>query len=161
MIVVDDGSTDDSRAASPSSYEDRVTLVLKENGGQASALNAGIEHCEGDIVIFLDADDTLQPEAAARVAAAFAADPNVAKVQFRMEVIDAGGQRRPASAQAAPRTCRCRAATSGAPSSPIPFDLAWLPTSANAFRAERAAPDPADPRARPIRSAAPTGTWST
>ncbi len=49
-------------------------MVLKENGGQASALNAGMERCEGDVVIFLDADDTLHPDAAARVAAAFAAE---------------------------------------------------------------------------------------
>ena len=46
VIVVDDGSTDDSRDLI-ASYGDRVTPVLKENGGQASAFNAGFLHCRG------------------------------------------------------------------------------------------------------------------
>ncbi len=89
MIVVDDGSTDDS-AEVLRRYEDRVTVVLKENGGHASAFNAGFDRCEGDIVIYLDADDLLNPEAAARAAAAFA-DERVVKTQSRMEVVDAEG----------------------------------------------------------------------
>ena len=64
MIVVDDGSSDDSRAILADQGDD-VDVVLKQNGGQASALNAGIERCKGDVVIFLDADDTLHPDAAA------------------------------------------------------------------------------------------------
>ncbi len=109
-------------------------MVLKENGGQASALNAGIEHCEGDVVMFLDADDVLRPEAAARVAAAFAADETVAKVQFRMDVIDADG--RPTGAIKPARTCRCPAATCARAELAFPFDITWMATSANAFRIE-------------------------
>jgi glycosyltransferase involved in cell wall biosynthesis len=133
VIVVDDGSTDDSRQVLRD-YADRVTLVLKENGGQASALNAGMERCESDVVLFLDADDTLQPQAAARVAAAFAADEGLAKVQFRMDVIDAEGQPtgtlKPPLHLPMPRGDQRRAELA------FPFDLAWLPTSANAFRVE-------------------------
>ena len=110
VIVVDDGSTDDSRQIL-SEYEDRVSVVLKENGGQASALNAGMALCEGDVVMFLDADDVLRPEAAAHVAAAFAADESVVKAQFRMDVIDADGK--PTGAIKPRRTCRCPAATCG------------------------------------------------
>jgi hypothetical protein len=133
LVIVDDGSTDDSRALLAEQGDD-VTLVLKENGGQASALNAGMERCEGDVVIFLDADDTLHPEAAARVAAAFAADDAVSKVQYRMDVIDAAG--------------RGRGEIKPPPHLPLPggdlervelaypFDLVWLPTSGNAFRAD-------------------------
>ena len=58
VLVVDDGSTDQSRAIIDS-YGDRVKSILKKNGGQASALNAGFAQCQGDIVIFLDADDVL------------------------------------------------------------------------------------------------------
>jgi glycosyltransferase involved in cell wall biosynthesis len=56
VIVVDDGSTDNSRKII-ASYEHRITSILKENGGQASALNAGFAATQGDIICFLDADD--------------------------------------------------------------------------------------------------------
>ena len=48
VIVVDDGSTDDSREILRR-FERRVDVVLKEQGGQASALNAGIARGHGDI----------------------------------------------------------------------------------------------------------------
>jgi glycosyltransferase involved in cell wall biosynthesis len=132
-IVVDDGSTDESRQLLRA-YEDCVTVILKENGGQASALNAGVERSEGDVVLFLDADDTLHPQAAARVAAAFAADESLAKVQFRMATIDAEGkptgELKPPVHLPMPDGDQRRAELA------FPFDLAWLPTSANAFRIE-------------------------
>src|SRR3954451_20463787 len=62
VIVVDDGSTDDSREII-ASYGSRVRPVLKTNGGQASAFNAGFAASRGDVVLFLDSDDTLFPEA--------------------------------------------------------------------------------------------------
>jgi glycosyltransferase involved in cell wall biosynthesis len=131
-IVVDDGSSDGSRELLRG-YEDRVTVLLKENGGQASALNAGMELREGDVVIFLDADDVLHPEAAARVAAVFAADEAVVKVQFRNEVIDAEGRPtgvvKPAAHLPMPSGDMQRAELA------YPFDLVWMSTSANAFRA--------------------------
>lgn len=131
VIVVDDGSTDDSRQVLLG-FEERVSLVLKENGGQSSALNAGLELCEGNVVLFLDSDDVLHPDAAAAVAAAFAAAPDVAKVQFRMEVIDAegraSGEIKPPLHLPLPQGDLRRAELA------YPFDMAWLPTSANAFR---------------------------
>ena len=45
------------------------------------------------LVLFLDADDVLEPTAASRAAAALAAEPAAARVQFRMAVIDAEGHR--------------------------------------------------------------------
>ncbi|MBX6363099.1 MAG: glycosyltransferase [Gemmatimonadetes bacterium] len=89
VIVVDDGSTDASRDII-ASYGARVRPVLKENGGQASALNAGFAACRGDAVLFLDADDLLHPsalEAAARVWR-----DGVAKIQFPLEVVDREGR---------------------------------------------------------------------
>jgi glycosyltransferase involved in cell wall biosynthesis len=131
VIVVDDGSRDGSREVLEG-YRDRVTVVLKENGGQASALNAGFERCRGDVVIFLDADDTLHPRAAAAVAAAFAADPDLVKAQFRTEVIDREGREigrtKPAAHLPMP-SGDVRAAELA-----YPFDLVWMATSANAFR---------------------------
>jgi glycosyltransferase involved in cell wall biosynthesis len=74
-------------------YSDRVFTVLKQNGGQGSAFNAGFEHVSGDIVIFLDADDLLDESIAARVAAAFAQRSELAKVHYRLDVIDRLGRR--------------------------------------------------------------------
>jgi hypothetical protein len=90
VIVVDDGSTDDSDDVI-ASYAGRVEAVFKACGGQASALNAGLERVGGEIVLFLDADDVLCPAAVERVADAFRAEPGLAKVQFRMEVASADG----------------------------------------------------------------------
>src|SRR4051812_29781979 len=59
IIVVDDGSKDDS-VEIVRSYGDRVILVAKENGGQASAFDAGVAHSSGEILCFLDADDTFK-----------------------------------------------------------------------------------------------------
>ena len=111
-----------------------VTVILKENGGQASALNAGMEHCEGDVVVFLDADDTLHPEAAARVTAAFAADAGVSKVQYRMDVIDAAG--RPSGEIKPPPHLPLPSGDLERVELAYPFDLTWMATSGNAFRAE-------------------------
>jgi glycosyltransferase involved in cell wall biosynthesis len=131
VIVVDDGSTDDSRQVLRD-YEDRATLVLKENGGHASAFNAGVERCRGDVVIFLDADDVLKPEAAARAAGAFAADPSVVKVQSRMEVVDAS--ERPTGGVKPPPHLPMPNGDVREAELAYPFDLPWVPTSANAFR---------------------------
>jgi glycosyltransferase involved in cell wall biosynthesis len=60
VIVVDDGSTDDSRTVIEQ-YGDRIKPILKANGGQASAFNTGFAASQGSIVCFLDADDVFNP----------------------------------------------------------------------------------------------------
>ncbi len=133
VIAVDDGSTDGSHEILRE-YSGRVELVFKENGGQASAVNAGFARCTGEVVIFLDADDVLLPDAAALVAAAFAGDPGVAKVQYRMEVIDRDGRPvgvvKPTPHLPLPEGDVRRAELT------FPFDLVWLPMSGTAFRAD-------------------------
>lgn len=64
VIMVDDGSTDDSVAVLRSWAErrpDLVTVLTKENGGQGSARNLGLDHATGEWVTFIDPDDWIIP----------------------------------------------------------------------------------------------------
>jgi glycosyltransferase involved in cell wall biosynthesis len=70
VVVVDDGSTDNSRDII-AGYGSRIIPVRKENGGQASSFNAGVSACRGEILCFLDADDFFYPGKVARVVDAF------------------------------------------------------------------------------------------
>jgi len=88
VVVADDGSTDQSIELIRG-YGDRILPVLKENGGQASSLNAGFLASHGDIIIFLDADDYLYPQTVERVVAHWQED--AAQLQYRLEIVDAVG----------------------------------------------------------------------
>jgi glycosyltransferase involved in cell wall biosynthesis len=63
VVVVDDGSIDDSRSVI-AGYGKRIIPVLKSNGGMGSTYNAGLPHSRGEVVLFLDSDDILLPSAA-------------------------------------------------------------------------------------------------
>ncbi len=94
VIVVDDGSTDDT-AERVKRYGTRIQYLRKANGGQASALNAGFAKARGEIISLLDADDYFLPGKLARVAEAFQRDPGLGMfyhpfLEFDMET----GERR-------------------------------------------------------------------
>lgn len=86
VIVVDDGSTDNSRKII-AGYGERVISVLKENGGQASTFNEGFKAGNGDVICFLDADDKLLPAAVESLLPCFK-DEAVVKVHWRLQIID-------------------------------------------------------------------------
>jgi glycosyltransferase involved in cell wall biosynthesis len=90
LIIVDDGSTDDSRAIIDE-YKHRGTVVLKANGGQASAFNAGVGEATGDLIMLLDSDDYLFPEAIATCVKSF--PDGYSRLFFRLRVIDSVGAR--------------------------------------------------------------------
>lgn len=90
VIVVDDGSTDNSRAIM-ASFGNRIKPVLKENGGQASAFNSGFSVSKGDIIIFLDSDDRLCPNAVEEVVRVW--HTGISKVHYRLQWMDAEGNR--------------------------------------------------------------------
>jgi glycosyltransferase involved in cell wall biosynthesis len=91
LIIVDDGSTDDTEQVLRR-YERQAQVVRQNRAGQVAAYNAGLERVRGEIVIFLDADDTLDPHALARIAKSFTQD--VVKVQYRLRLIDRDGRPR-------------------------------------------------------------------
>ena len=132
VIVVDDGSVDDSRAVLER-YRGRVIPVLKENGGQGSAFNAGFRRASGSAVIFLDADDVLAPDTAARVASAFAGHPELAKVHYRLELMDAGG--RPLGTMTPPAGLHLPTGDLRDLVRRTPDDVPYPPASGNAFAA--------------------------
>jgi glycosyltransferase involved in cell wall biosynthesis len=88
VVVVDDGSTDGSRQVIDR-YRHRVIAVEQANGGQGAAVNAGFAASRGDLVIFLDADDELRPQAVGRVVRHLR--PGVAKIHFRLDAVDRDG----------------------------------------------------------------------
>jgi len=63
IVVVDDGSTDNSVNLIRSLCNDKIRLFHKKNGGPASARNYGVKNASGKWGLFLDADDTLEPDA--------------------------------------------------------------------------------------------------
>lgn len=89
VIVVDDGSTDESRDVIER-YRERVTIVHQANGGQIAACNAGFARARGNAVVFLDSDDVLHPSLIREAAAVWRR--GLSKVQFQMRVIDADGR---------------------------------------------------------------------
>ncbi len=57
LIIVDDGSTDNSRDVINSFEDERIVRVFKENGGQASAFNAAFQRSSGELICLIDSDD--------------------------------------------------------------------------------------------------------
>ena len=72
LLVIDDGSTDDTAAVLESLLAEAGTsmrVIYKKNGGPASVRNLGIAQTHGRYLLFLDADDELVPDALIQLAA--------------------------------------------------------------------------------------------
>ncbi len=87
VIVVDDASSDGSAELIRSYRSSIIPLLQTKNSGQGAALNAGFAACRGDVVIFLDSDDYLYPEAASQIISAW--KPGSSKAQYRLDLVDA------------------------------------------------------------------------
>ena len=89
VIVVDDGSTDNSHSTIKS-YSDRIQTLFQQNLGQVASCTAGLRLCRYDIVIFLDSDDFLWPFAASEIMALWT--PSTVKVQYSLQAIGSDGR---------------------------------------------------------------------
>ena len=75
VIVVDDGSTDDTSRLL-ATYADRISVIGQENRGVSAARNTGIRAAAGELIALLDSDDTWLPGKVAAQVAFFSANPD-------------------------------------------------------------------------------------
>lgn len=94
VIVVDDGSTDES-AAAISQFGDRVRAIQQPNRGVAAARNAGIAATTADYIVCLDADDRLDPRYVSACRAALDADRGLGIAYTGLGLIQADDQVQP------------------------------------------------------------------
>ena len=98
IIMVDDGSTDDSPGIARR-FGHQVKVLSKKNEGASTARNFGAEHAKGDALMFLDADDVLGPTALEALVAHLKRHPEgvVACPWFRLDKAGDRWVRRPPS----------------------------------------------------------------
>lgn len=92
VLVVDDGSTDDTANVAISNGAE---LVQTPHGGVSSARNHGLAHARGEFIVFLDADDELLPKAVESSVAELQRHPRAGCVVGRAQLIDAEGRQLP------------------------------------------------------------------
>lgn len=90
VIVVDDGSTDDTAAIVAGLALPNVRLIRIPNGGKANALNVGIAHASHDLVVMIDGDTVFEPDTLRRLVQPFA-DPRVGGVAGNVKVSNRRG----------------------------------------------------------------------
>lgn len=91
VIVVDDGSTDDTSDILKRCGRD-IRYIRQENKGIASARNKGIRAARGEVITFLDADDIWHEERLEKVAGAFCRNPDIGIVYHPVSLINASGE---------------------------------------------------------------------
>ncbi len=92
VIVVNDGSTDDSMEVCRAFEDARVRIVEQENRGLAGARNTGLREARGELVGFLDSDDHWLPEKLERHVAQFEADPDLGLAYSHSVMMDDDGE---------------------------------------------------------------------
>ena len=90
VVVVDDGSTDDTRKV-VDSYGGCVSYVHQQNAGVSSARNTGLRCARGEFIAFLDSDDEWQPWKIDAEVAALTSYPEAGIVWTDMQSVDEAG----------------------------------------------------------------------
>ena len=76
VLVIDDGSSDDTREA-VNRYAGGISYIYQDNKGPSAARNNGIRNAKGDLIAFLDSDDIWHPEKLEKQVAVFVENPSV------------------------------------------------------------------------------------
>ncbi|XDV56463.1 glycosyltransferase [Bradyrhizobium sp. LLZ17] len=92
VIVVDDGSTDDTVAIVQAVRDPRLCLIMNDARGVSAARNLGARGARGDWLMFLDADDRLRPNAVAILLVTAKAAPRAVVAYGDYNTIDSAGR---------------------------------------------------------------------
>ena len=84
VIVVDDGSTDETVALLPE-FDGAITIIRQTNSGQSAATRVAMQHATGELIAFLDSDDLWKDDKVAKQVAVLLANPDVAAVHTDAE----------------------------------------------------------------------------
>ncbi len=92
-LIVDDGSPDDSITVAQALVKDdpRFIFFEKENGGQGTARNLGLDHAKGDYISFLDSDDSYTPDMLEVAVNELSTDPTIDVLAFGINRVDEQG----------------------------------------------------------------------
>jgi len=99
VIVLDDGSTDDTEAV-VAPYQDRVRYVRQENQGRSAARNAAVKLSHGELVAFCDSDDRWLPDRLERQIVCIRDRPAIGLVHGQVDLIDPDGRPLPKETEA-------------------------------------------------------------
>jgi glycosyltransferase involved in cell wall biosynthesis len=88
MLIIDDGSTDDTAERVHRRHDPRIQLIQQANRGLAGARNTGIRAARGELLAFLDADDRWHPEKLSQHVAHLTSKPEVGVSYSASELID-------------------------------------------------------------------------
>ena len=86
VVVVDDGSTDDTRDVL-ARYGDRIRIVRQENGGRSAARNTALREARSELLSFLDSDDRWTPTKLERQLSVFAEDARTGLVHGHVDLV--------------------------------------------------------------------------
>ncbi|WP_224269344.1 glycosyltransferase [Haloprofundus salinisoli] len=86
ILVVDDGSTDDTFEEAQRRVGDVVTVIRKENGGKHSALNDGLTHASADLIVTIDADSLVAEDALCELVRSFQHHPDAGAVAGNVKI---------------------------------------------------------------------------